>query len=153
AGADEERVVDALEGLARVVAGLDAVDQREGAVHELHDDAVQRAERGRDLEHREHERLVGAEEVAAREAEDEAVTDLTGRAGHCNSNGRLHGSESSRRLPFRSYRIPPRIPSWRFFGGIADTAQENCAGLGELGNARRGARRCTPAVGMCIPKE
>ena len=94
---DEQRVVDALERLRRVVAGLDAVQQRERAVLELHHDAVQRAERGRDLEHRQDDRLVGAEQITACDAEDEAVTDLTGGAGHCDSNGVFHGAEASRR--------------------------------------------------------
>ena len=51
-------------------------------------------QRGRDLEQRQDHRLVGAEQVAAGDPEEEAVADLTGRAGDCDTYGFLHGARS-----------------------------------------------------------
>ena len=60
---------------------LDAVEQRVGAVVELHDDAFERLHRGLDLEQAQHDRLVRAEELAGRDPVDERVADLAGGAG------------------------------------------------------------------------
>ena len=69
-------VVDAVEDLRRVVADLDLGERREGAVVELHDDALEGLERGRDSSRRELDRGVRAEQRTAGDAEQEAVADL-----------------------------------------------------------------------------
>ena len=51
------------------------------AVLELHHHALERLHRGLDLEQPQHDRLVGAEQLARRDAVDERVADLAGRAG------------------------------------------------------------------------
>lgn len=48
--AHEHREIDAAEDLGGIVADLDLAQQREGAVVQLHDDAFEGLERGRDLE-------------------------------------------------------------------------------------------------------
>ena len=93
-GADEQRVVDAVERRVGVVGLLDAGEQRERAVVELHHDTVQRGQRGRDLEQREDHRLVGAEQVAARDAEQRG----------CNRSDRPHRSPRRVRGPSWSLR-------------------------------------------------
>ena len=70
-----------------VVADLDLGERREGAVVELHDDALERLEGGRDLEQAQLDRGVGAEQGAARDAEEEAVADLACGAGDGDLDG------------------------------------------------------------------
>ena len=64
-----------------VGADLDAGQRREGAVVELHDDALERLQRRLDLQQPQLDRPVGAEQRAAGEAEQQAVADLAGGAG------------------------------------------------------------------------
>ena len=71
----------------RRVAG----EQREGAVVELHAHALERAHGRRDLEQLQVHGLVGAEQGAAGDAEEEGVADLAGSAGHGNLHGCSHG--------------------------------------------------------------
>ena len=84
--------VGTLEGGLGLVGLHDAVQQRERAVLELHGHALQGAEGGRDLEQLELDRGVRAEQVAVRDAEEEAVADLAGSAGDGHSSGGCHGS-------------------------------------------------------------
>ena len=86
-GADEQRVVHAGERPVRVVGLLDACEQRERAVVELHRHAGERGKRGRDLEQMQDHGLVLAEHLAARDAEQQAVADLTGSARHRDAYG------------------------------------------------------------------
>jgi hypothetical protein len=60
------------------------VQQREGAVVELHRNAFQRFHGGLDLEHAQHDRLVGAEELARGNAKQQRVADLAGGACDCD---------------------------------------------------------------------
>jgi hypothetical protein len=99
AGADEQCDVGAVE--RRVGVGRhDAGEQRERAVVELHAHTLECAERGRDLEQLEDDRLVGSEHLAARDPEQEAVADLAGRTRDGDANGRLvearHAAEVTR---------------------------------------------------------
>ena len=90
AGAHEQGEVHAVEDLLRVVADLDARERRERAVVELHDDTLERLQRGGDLQEPQLDRAVGAEERPARETEEKAVTDLAGGTG----DGHLEGSRA-----------------------------------------------------------
>ena len=87
---DEQRVVRVAERGVRVVGLHDVLEQRERAVFELHRDAAQGVERGRDLEELQDHGLVGPEHLTRRDAEEEAVTDLAGRAGDGNANRSRH---------------------------------------------------------------
>src|SRR5207344_1878318 len=91
AGTDEQRVVDVAERHVRVVGLLDPGEEREGAVLELHGHALERVERGRDLEELEDHRLV-AEHGTTGDAEEEAVADLAGGSGDGDADGSLHGA-------------------------------------------------------------
>ena len=71
----------------------DPGERREGAVVELHDDALERLERGGDLEQAQLHRGVGPEQGTARDAEQEAVADLAGGAG----DGDLDGGSAHRK--------------------------------------------------------
>ena len=85
-----------------VVADLDAGQGRERAVVELHDDALERLQRRRDLQQPQLDRAVRAEQRAAREAEEQAVADLAGGTGDGDlEGGSAHGVSSSdeRTLP------------------------------------------------------
>ena len=79
--ADQQRQVHAVEDLVRVRADLDARQQRERAVVELHHDTLERLERGLDLEQTQLDRAVRAQQRAAGQAEQQAVADLAGGAG------------------------------------------------------------------------
>jgi hypothetical protein len=72
------------------IAGADhAGQQREGAVVEFHHHALERRLGlfGGMLEQLKDHGLILAQHVARSNAEDCGVTDLSGSAGHCNSNG------------------------------------------------------------------
>ena len=92
--ADQQRDVDAVERVVRVVVQIEPGQQRKGAVDQLHRDAIQRAHRGRNLEQAQIDGLVGAEQLPGGDAEDEAVADLTGCAGDGDSYGILLTSSS-----------------------------------------------------------
>src|SRR5438874_4915846 len=85
--ADEQGPAGALErdlGLARQ---LHAGEHRKRAVLQLHGDALERLHGRLDLQHAQHDRLFGAEHLARRNAEDQRVADLAGRAGHRDLDG------------------------------------------------------------------
>ena len=68
----------------RVVADLDPGQQREGTVIELHRGALGRLDRRGDLEQRELDGRVRAEQLAAGDAEQDGVADLAGGTGDGN---------------------------------------------------------------------
>ena len=88
--ADEEGPVHAAEGFVHVGSGDDALEEREGAVVEFHDDALEGWEGGFDFEELEDDRLIGAEHGAGGDADEEGVSDLTGSAGDGHANGGFH---------------------------------------------------------------
>src|SRR5690606_30379053 len=73
----QQGVVSVLERSCRVVGGAHTVQQREGAVVEFHDHALERLERRCDLQQLQLHRLILAEHVARRDPEQQGVTDLT----------------------------------------------------------------------------
>src|SRR4029077_338908 len=86
-GADEQRDVRAVEGLLRVVRDVDATQQREGAVVELHGRSLRRLDRGGDLERAQLPLGVRAEHLAGGDPEEDRVADLAGRSGDCHVDG------------------------------------------------------------------
>jgi hypothetical protein len=72
--------VDVLESHLGPVRHDDAVERLERAIVELHRDAVQCAERGRDLEQLKDHGLLRAEQLSRRDPERELVADLSGGA-------------------------------------------------------------------------
>ena len=90
ARADEQADLGAVERLVGVVERVDAREQRERAVVELHRDALDGAHRLRDLEQAQCDRGVVAEQLAARDAEQQAVADRAGRAGDSYFYGGTH---------------------------------------------------------------
>ena len=94
-GADEQGVVGIAERDVGVVAADDAREQRECAVVQLHRDALERAQRGRDLEQLQDDGLIRSEELSARDAREEAVTDLAGGARDGDANWGRHAPEPS----------------------------------------------------------
>src|SRR5690606_7754882 len=86
----EERGVGAVEGDAGVVRRFDPVQQREGAVLQLHDHALEGPPRWRDRGEAALDGLVLAEHVPGGYADQQGVADLAGCAGDCDANGLLH---------------------------------------------------------------
>jgi hypothetical protein len=84
---DEQRHVDAVEALLGIVVDVDGLQQRERAVLELERGALGGLDRLRDLEQRQLDLLVGAEQLARGDAEEDGVADLSGGAGDCDSSG------------------------------------------------------------------
>ena len=82
-----------------VGGGDDVADQGKGAVVDLHDHALERLHARLDLEQAQHHRLVGAEQLARGDAEQEGVADLAGGPGDGDVDGRVgcHGAEANRR--------------------------------------------------------
>ena len=79
--AHEEADVRAVERLVRVGGDVDGLEQREGAVDELHRGALGGLEGRLDLEEAQAHLLVGAEQLAGGDAEEDRVADLAGGAG------------------------------------------------------------------------
>src|SRR5699024_6648965 len=71
-------------------------EQRKGTVVELHRGALGRLHRLRDLEQAQLDGGVRAEQLARRDAEQQGVTDLAGRTGHCDIDGGGHVELQSR---------------------------------------------------------
>jgi hypothetical protein len=88
----QQRHVHVLERGLRVRGAHHRLQQREGAVVELHHHALQRLLRllVGDLEQLQDHRLVLAEHLAAGDPEQQAVADLAGGAGHGDAHGLLH---------------------------------------------------------------
>ena len=78
--ADQQRDVDAVERLLRVVGDVDRREQRECAVDELHRGALGRLDRVGDLEQAQRDLLVRSEHLAGGDPEQDGVADLAGRA-------------------------------------------------------------------------
>ena len=72
---------------SRLAVGDDALEQREGAIVEFHDDAAERGQGGLDLDEMEDDRLVGAEHRAGGDAEEQGIADLAGGAGDGHAKG------------------------------------------------------------------
>ena len=90
-GADQEGDVDGAEALVDVRRRDDAVEQREGAVAQLHRHALKGRERRGDLDEVQNDRLVRPEEIARGDAEEDRVSDIPGGAGDGNMLGFFHG--------------------------------------------------------------
>ena len=90
AGADEQADVAALEGGLGVVEDVDLAQQREGAVVELHRGALGGGDRVGDLEQAQLDGGIGSEHLAAGDAEEQGVADLTGGAGDGDFDGGAH---------------------------------------------------------------
>ena len=77
-GADEQGPVGVLEADVRVAGEDHVLEEREGAVVELHGDALEGVHGlfDRDFEELQDHRLIGAEHLAGGDAEQEGVTDL-----------------------------------------------------------------------------
>ena len=73
-----------------VVVDVDAGEQREGAVVELHRGALGGLHGLRDLEQVQVDRRVGAEHLAGGDPEEQRVADLAGCTGDCDLYGFAH---------------------------------------------------------------
>ena len=134
ARADQQRDVGAVEGVLGAIVQVEAGEQREGAVDELHRHALQRAHRLRDLEQAQVDGLLGAQHLAAGDAEHEAVADLAGGAGDGDSYWIAH--ESS---PGRCWFVGPSHARGACrFSSIE--ARNSCGRLPRLLGADRAAR-------------
>ena len=107
--------------------GHHALEEREGAVLELHDDAAERGQGRLDLDQVEDDRLVGAEHRARGDAEEQGVADLAGGAGHGHAKGGLHEDSTvageGRSARRKSGAGRPRSGEARGQGGV-DLADE-----------------------------
>jgi hypothetical protein len=88
----EERELGVPERGFRLLGGDDVVEEREGAILEFHDDALEGLSGLRDLEELEDHGLFAPQQVAGGKAEDEGVADVAGGAGDGDTNGFFHGA-------------------------------------------------------------
>ena len=88
--ADQHRVLDAFEGFLGVRGADDALHQRESAVVDLHDRALELFKGIRNVQQLQDHRLILAEHVARGDAEDKRIRDLAGGAGNRNADGLGH---------------------------------------------------------------
>jgi hypothetical protein len=84
---DQECDVRAVEGLFGVVRDVDATEQREGAVMELHGGSLGGLDRIGDLQQAQIHLGVRAEHLAGGDAEKDRVADLAGRSSDCDVDG------------------------------------------------------------------
>jgi hypothetical protein len=88
-GTDQQRPVGAAERLVQVGGAHDALEQREGAVLELHSHAVECRQRGRELEQLETNPNVRAEHLPGGDAKEKRVADLARGAGDGHAHERV----------------------------------------------------------------
>src|SRR5699024_6531639 len=89
-GADEQADVRAVETLPRVVEDVDAGEQRERTVVELHRRALGGLDRLRNLQQPQLHGGIGAEQLARGDPKQQGVSDLTGGAGNRDIDGVRH---------------------------------------------------------------
>lgn len=119
AGADEQRDVRAVEGHVRVVGDVDALQQREGAVVELHGGALGGLQTLRDLQKAQLDRHVSAEQMTGSDAEEQCVTDLVS----CTGDGDIDGSAGHGDLLRGVFRGQAPGPPWVAVGVPAQLAR------------------------------
>ena len=92
--ADEQRPVDLIHRLVDVGAVAHALEQRERAVIQLHDDSAQRPERRFQLQQLQLEFRLGAEHLTRRYAKEQRIADLPCRPGHRHLYPFFHATSS-----------------------------------------------------------
>ena len=85
--ADEQGPVHVAKAFVEIGRRGDAFEQRKGAIVQLHHDAFEGAEGGRNFNERQADRLVGTEHRPGGNAKKKRVSDLTGRAGDGDFDG------------------------------------------------------------------
>ena len=142
--------------LRSAVASI-ALEQRVGAVLELHHHALERGHRGLDLEQAQHDGLVGAEQLRRSDAVDERVADLAGGAGDGDVDRWLcHGAETTAGADLHGDRSTSsssaRASASSAMRSAAPWSARAVVGVGEAHAAagtaaarRRGRRPCRPA--------
>ncbi len=92
-GADQKRVIGVLERNLRVPGAGHAGQQRKRRILELHHHSLHRGLRlvHGQLEQLEDDRLVLAQHLPCRNAEQQGISDLAGGTGDCNADGFFHG--------------------------------------------------------------
>ena len=111
-------------------------EQRVGAVLQLHHHALERGERGLDLEQAQHDGLIRAEELTGRDAVDERVADLARGAGDGDVEG--FGAMAAKL---------PGVPDPAEADDVDDREQQ-LARLRELGHALGRAAALGAVVGV-----
>ena len=86
----QQRDVGVTEGDLGVIGGGDAVQQRERAIVELHDHALQRRQRRRDLEQVQVDRLIRSQQMARGNAKGKGIADLASGTGDRDGQRLLH---------------------------------------------------------------
>ena len=96
--ADEQRPIHTAKTFIEVGRRHHTLEQRKRAIVQFHDDALERAERGRNFDQMKYERLIRSEHRAGGDAKQERVTNLAGGAGDCDFNRSFHGAISHKRF-------------------------------------------------------
>ena len=92
---NKNRDVGVAECHVRIVGAGDRIEQREGAVVELHLDTFERTEGRRDLKQLQRNGSIRAEHGARCNTEEEAVADLACSSGNGNTNWSGHDAEAT----------------------------------------------------------
>jgi len=88
--ASQQRPVGIPEASGRVIGQDDVLQQRVGAILQLHPDALQCPHRLRNLDDLQDDRLIGAKRLSGSDPKQQAVRDLAGAAGDGYTNRILH---------------------------------------------------------------
>ncbi len=92
---DQKRAIHILERDIGIIGRDNPLEQREGAIGQLHHNPVQRFQCGRDFQQVQDDGLIGAQHVARGNAKKQGIADLAGRAGNRNTHGSFHGKNLS----------------------------------------------------------
>src|SRR5207249_12111818 len=84
------RAVEVEEDFIEISGWHNRLQQRKSAIVQFHNHAIKRAERIRNFNQMQRERLVPSEHFPGGDAKDERVTNLSGCAGDSNLKRRLH---------------------------------------------------------------
>jgi hypothetical protein len=91
--ANEDTPVSALESFSRIAGRNDFIDERESAVFELHDNAVEGVHSRFDFKETKIYRLIGPQHSARSDAEKERVGDLPSSSSDGNGNRSFHNRD------------------------------------------------------------
>src|SRR5437899_1823053 len=95
---DQQRPINIAKAFIEICSGHYRLKQRKGAIVQFHYDAIQRAERVRNFDQMEYERLVRPEHLSRGDAEQKCVTNLPSGASHGDLNRCLHDAISHKRF-------------------------------------------------------
>ena len=114
---NQQRPVDVAEAFIEISRGHNRLQQRKSAIVQFHNHAIKRAERIRNFNQMQRERLVPSEHFSGGDAKDKRVTNLSGCAGDSELKRRLHFRLSTLNAQLSTFLKPQIHPDLSTLAG------------------------------------